>query len=253
MLLQYYFTALGQTKINIAELMIWGFISFFYTSCKSMQGVAKLRLESNNQKNLKILLSIIISSIAIFMTNFILVFHSIGINLMLLASYEGLIVFFDSAYTLYKLHYKLIPNEIRDIKLQILENSIRCMHWLQISYLYGNYFSFHPIHLITLIKTNGIIANICTLISKYYHYKKSVKTFLKKYPALPKEQIEEMVDEKCCICLDTISLGVCCKISCNHVFHYDCIRKLMMSTKKRICPLCKREFMDPESSEPRRN
>jgi hypothetical protein len=55
--------------------------------------------------------------------------------------------------------------------------------------------------------------------------------------------IEQNLNEKtCCICLSDYKNTdkELCKLSCNHIFHKDCIYK--WSKKKNICPLCRVEF-----------
>jgi hypothetical protein len=57
-------------------------------------------------------------------------------------------------------------------------------------------------------------------------------------------------EETCCICLGTMHKGdTCCKMSCEHVFHKECIDSWV--TRKNECPLCKqkiplhKEYTDP--------
>ena len=52
-------------------------------------------------------------------------------------------------------------------------------------------------------------------------------------------------EEDCCICLDNLDYEVCL-LSCNHLFHFDClsiwILKCRNNNKPITCPLCKQEF-----------
>jgi hypothetical protein len=57
--------------------------------------------------------------------------------------------------------------------------------------------------------------------------------------------LEELGDEKCCVCWDSLSSATSCKITCGHVIHVECIWKWMLRNTERKCPLCKQSFLEP--------
>ena len=44
--------------------------------------------------------------------------------------------------------------------------------------------------------------------------------------------------KNCVICFDKISNNNKITLSCNHIFHYNCI-KIMITKRSRRCPLCR--------------
>lgn len=81
--------------------------------------------------------------------------------------------------------------------------------------------------------------------SKFICYNYKEKKYKKKHRLLDisYSDIEQNLNEKtCCICLLDYkdSNKELCKLSCNHIFHKECIQK--WSIKKTICPLCRVEF-----------
>ena len=45
----------------------------------------------------------------------------------------------------------------------------------------------------------------------------------------------------CIICFDSIQSKNKIKLSCNHIFHYNCIKTMIMK-RSRCCPLCRRKI-----------
>ena len=48
------------------------------------------------------------------------------------------------------------------------------------------------------------------------------------------------MEYKCIICLDTLNNSSYYKLSCNHVFHYNCIKDWCVKYRNRYCPFCKK-------------
>jgi hypothetical protein len=49
-----------------------------------------------------------------------------------------------------------------------------------------------------------------------------------------------MEEDECMICLEVLE-GTLCKLSCGHIYHYNCVQKWMINNKnyKNACCICK--------------
>lgn len=92
---------------------------------------------------------------------------------------------------------------------------------------------------------------VCNLIGRYSKYSASMKVFVDNYPPLAPEEMEAIQDDKCCICWEPLKAGSCCRLLCKHVHHIECIRKLMLFTRERKCPLCKQLYLEPQVEQDR--
>ena len=87
---------------------------------------------------------------------------------------------------------------------------------------------------------------ICSHIfrKKYSKYIKNktariqINSFLKKLT-----HIIVNTDNECCICLYNIDVdSECVKLSCNHLYHTDCIRDWYINSDNKTCPVCRKEI-----------
>lgn len=64
---------------------------------------------------------------------------------------------------------------------------------------------------------------------------------IKHYPVrINLENIRNIPEEDCSICLDELKKDVCVKTSCSHIYHEKCIRVSLQNSNK--CPLCRHDF-----------
>ena len=55
--------------------------------------------------------------------------------------------------------------------------------------------------------------------------------------------------EVCCICLDEFkTYEPCVQLSCNHVFHTNCLQRYLLREDLGRCPLCRKTFFNTEPS-----
>ena len=63
----------------------------------------------------------------------------------------------------------------------------------------------------------------------------------RKSKALSITEIEEVIEDPCCICFETYTRGQSITTCCNHTFCKDCYDSHEKSTPKSKCPMCRKE------------
>jgi hypothetical protein len=69
-------------------------------------------------------------------------------------------------------------------------------------------------------------------------YKKKAPSQIQVPPSLSIDDIVFEVQNECAICLDEVNMNDIYILSCNHVYHEQCILKWFETSKKTQCPLC---------------
>lgn len=125
MTFQYLFIIISEPDVNITEILIWSILNIFYTGCYVVSDMAKIRLQANNPRNLKLLTCINIVIILVFWCAFIWIFNEAGLFLMVFSSYQPLVILIESINSLCTLHFCLQTNEVKEIKFRIIELLIK--------------------------------------------------------------------------------------------------------------------------------
>ena len=99
------------------------------------------------------------------------------------------------------------------------------------------------------------LIGICMIFAYYYKKQKKKELFqlFKKYflfqdlmkPAIYEEKKIKETKEICAICLQdfVINKSKICKTPCQHIFHFYCIKKYILSSEHCECPLCKSDLL----------
>jgi len=99
------------------------------------------------------------------------------------------------------------------------------------------------------------LIGICMVFAYYYKKNKKKELFqlCKKYflfqdlmkPAIYEEKKIKETKEICAICLQdfVINKSKICKTPCQHIFHFYCIKKYILSSEHCECPLCKFDLL----------
>ena len=237
---------LGEPNRSSVEALIWSIILLYQACCKAFCVVLRSRLQDNKLKNLDELNKAIVLLTSLFLTCSLLVFRDLGFWMNLMINFETLFIFKECAQAYYQISKNKIIPGTTELALQILDTLLKIVQWLHIALSHGSLFSANPVEFLLLIKLQGYLYTMLTLIKQYTKYKSSILRFSQQYPALTGTDVEGLGDEKCCICWDTLGTGTSCKITCGHILHIECIWKWMLRNTNRKCPMCNQTFLQPE-------
>ncbi|CAG9323355.1 unnamed protein product [Blepharisma stoltei] len=247
MLLQFVVISIGDSNYVGMEIAIWATICFYYCSCKVICVTAKHRLANNQVRNLKKFSFISAFMGLMFMIGSSKFFYSAGWMMILLVNYEGLLVLKENFLILYQLSLNSAIASPTEMGFQLFEIVVNTVRWLHIAIRYSDWILTSPIQFFVIMKVQIFAFEFIDLYRRFRNYIYSMKSFLKKYPVMSKNDLQKYCNEKCCICLESLPSSKCSKISCGHVHHVKCIRTWILNNSNPKCPLCNQEFLKPET------
>lgn len=231
---------------NSVESLLWTSIFLIFAWARAGCVIIASRLNDNKLKNLeKFNFLIFIQTLSLVVFNLIL-FHKASFWILLLLNFEALFIIKDNVLAYYQISNTRTIAGSTELKLEIFENVFKIVQWVQIGFMNGSIFSTNPIEFLLIIKLQGYFMQFLQKFKQYSKYKTSIYQFTLKYPPLGQNQVEELGDEKCCVCWDLLVTGTSCKITCGHIMHVECIWKWMLRNTERKCPMCKQTFLEPE-------
>lgn len=231
---------------NSVESLIWISIFLIFAWAKAGCTLISSRLNDNKLKNLdKFNIIIFIQILCLVLCNFFL-FHNAGFWVFLLLNFESIFIFKENILAYHQISNTRTIASSTELKLEIFENILKIIQWVQVGFINGSIFSTNPIEFLLIIKLQWYFMQFLQKFKQYSKYKSSIYQFTLKYPPLGQAQIDELGDEKCCICWDLLNTGTSCRITCGHIMHVECIWGWMLRNSERKCPMCKQIFLEPE-------
>lgn len=234
---------------NSVESLLWISIFIIFAWAKAACTLISSRLNDNKLKNLdKFNLLIFAQTTGLVLCN-IFLFHKAGFWVFLLLNFESVFIFKENLLAYHQISNTRTISSSTELKLEILENIIKIVQWVQVGFINGSIFSTNPIEFLLIFKLQWYFMQFLQKFKQYSKYKSSIYRFTLKYPRLRQAQIDELGDEKCCICWDLLNTGSSCKITCGHIMHVECIWGWMLRNSERKCPMCKQTFLEPEGQD----
>ncbi|OMJ91597.1 hypothetical protein SteCoe_5857 [Stentor coeruleus] len=228
---------------NSIEGLLWAIVYSNYACIKGMCLIISLRINENNLKNLSPFIKMLIfSTISILLLN-LKIFAGIGFWNTLLLNFDAIIILkllIQSYYTI------CLQNKIpalTDKILEIFDSALMISKWLHLEFSNGGMTSLNPLEFIVLVKLQEHCLIISKQIKQYFQFKDSIKQFNDMFPYIPKDEINILGEEKCCICWDLLNAEKCCRLNCGHVLHAECVWKYMTKSIDRKCPMCRKIFI----------
>jgi len=244
--LQFIVVGLGQERTGMVELLLWGCIYSIYSILRGLLIWTELRIQANRRAGLEALIALQLGAL---------------LSLMIVT---GWVFWAASGLTLVQLHYDgavllLLLAGIQmsgrtswtawEIKCVMAAHGVSFFQWSHFLLAHMKWLGF-PLQFILFFRLTKVLQQLQQDFLRYRGFQQSTGLLLQQCPPLPASQVEALGDEKCCMCWEPLPSSTCSQLPCSHIHHIECLRKLMMSSRERKCPLCKQVFLQGYQPQP---
>ncbi|KAK1285308.1 hypothetical protein QJS10_CPB18g00801 [Acorus calamus] len=87
-----------------------------------------------------------------------------------------------------------------------------------------------------------IFCNLKTRVNDFVRWRKITSTISERYPDATSQELK-VNDDKCVICWEEMDTAK--KLKCRHLFHFQCLRRLLMDAEQAFCPICTSSIAPP--------
>ena len=234
---------LGENDLNSVEVVLWLCIFSLYTALRICVSAAHTRLEMDTAAEVDRLLWSLVVFAGVFVGFTVWVFGAVGVSLMLLMHYEVYEISLEAAGLLARKYSISL-----EIVLFGVAHAVALCQWAQFLVTYTSFLGF-PIQIFLFYKLARVVQKLQEDIWRYRGFHHSTQALLQKCPPLSRSELSDLGDERCCMCWEGLKELPCSRLPCRHVHHMysppsDCLRRLMMASNERKCPLCKQVFLE---------
>lgn len=244
--LQLIVVGVGQERTGIVELLLWGCIYAIYSVLRGLLIWTELRIQANRRTGLEALMMLQLGAV------------------LLLVLVTGWVFWAASSLTLVQLHYDgavlvLLLAGLQmsgrtswtswEIKSVMGAHGVSFFQWSHFLLAHMKWLGF-PLQFLLFYRLTKVLQQLQQDFLRYRGFQQSTGLLLQQCPPLPASQVAAMGDEKCCMCWEPLTSSTCSQLPCSHIHHIECLRKLMMSSRDRKCPLCKQVFLQGYQPQP---
>jgi len=247
---------------HLRELLIWvswfsilGFLRIFSHLAKDRFGYLVTYMPNavwSVHARVLTLLFIILGADILWFSLCLSVFHSAGLSVLLLMTFECLTLFLNTIQTVAKYVIHLMDRywqegvwEHRTTYIYYIEFTLdtgilllTLAHYLHIYYLHG--VSLTLIDAVLFLHMRLAFLSLAQKLSNHFNYLQMSQDMDKRYPTVGEDELRHLNDN-CAICLMSLSSNAK-KLPCGHIFHGACLRSWL--ERRDSCPICRISILE---------
>lgn len=244
--LQLIVVGLGQERTGTVELLLWGCVYAMYSVLRGLLVWTELRIQANRRSGLEALISLQVGALLSLMVVTGWVFWAASTLTLLQLHYDGFVLLLLLASMQMSGRTNWTACEI---KCAMAAHGVSFFQWSHFLLAHMKWLGF-PLQFLLFYRLTKVLQQLQQDFLRHRGFQQSTGLLLQQCPPLPASQVATLGDERCCMCWEPLPSSTCSQLPCSHIHHIECLRKLMMSSRERKCPLCKQTFLQGYQPQP---